>query len=66
MHCCSPNEDHVTFLVRKLVECQDGPAREGRAPPTGNEGVDDVAYEDGVREGGADDAGGFAEPSMDF
>ena len=44
----SPNEDYVAFLVRKLVDWyHDGPAREGRTPPAGNDGFDDEAVEVG-------------------
>ena len=55
---CSPNEDYVAFLVRKLVEWYSyasGPAREGRAPLAGNDGVNDEAVEDWMGERGADD-----------
>ena len=63
---CSPNEEYVAFLVRKLVEYRDGPGREGRAPAAGNDDCDDDVVEDGVGEGGANDAGGFGVSIMDF
>ena len=50
---CSPNEDYVATLLRKLVEWyRDCSTREGRAPPPGNDGVDDKLVEDWVGEGG--------------
>ena len=44
---------------------RDAPARDGRAPPAGNDGGDGEAVEDGEGGGGADDAGGFVVQSMD-